>query len=497
MRPAARALGLALLVLLAPLAGLAGASAHGTNPDADAYQDVRIQEDEVTVAAHDRGTMDSALDYEDDDGNVQTLPATVNTSQETPYGVEFDKVDADAYDTFPRVDDEDENAETWTDDGDWTTTSGGSSEMTVQDDSDLAPSGVDVVGFDASVASSETASATFADNVSVDSDVAKRVAQIGMNVNGLTGEVEVRFTDDDGDYYAAHLNGSTNATAEEAIANSTGDGYVFQERLADLPSSGTVEEISEVTVHVDGGDADVELYWVDVERKSTVDLTETVRNEGADDEETTTIAEVNGKYVTDGEVPVTDLATLGSWTDSATVHDLHVYDVRYRVQDLAGDDVSTEFSSADDYAAYSQQLDQTARLSVPTAIDLTHGTLTLEAEQSLVSERYAMVQYAIGTGDTDLGNVSDDDYTAATSSFSNQGDTVELATVTAGENVIVDWTLLYTDAEASALQATGGAAPMGGGGGFLGGLGFGQVLGALGIGGIAVFLRRRLGIFGG
>jgi hypothetical protein len=485
--------GLVVMVLSLVAAGSVGAV--DVNPDADSYSPFYLERPEMVISEHDRSDMDSPLSYYDDDGDVATLPATVNSSQETPHGVEFDKIETSAYTTFPRVDGESENARTWANASNYTTTSGGSSSMSVQDDDSQSPGGVETVGFDASVVDGETATATYSDGVEITDDVEKRVLFAGLNVNSLSGTVEIRLVDSDGGYYYAEINSSANASADDVIANGTADGLVFQEKVNDLAVSGSPSKIDEVQIVAVDGDADVELFGLDAERKSTIDLIEVSRDtDGDGDDETTTVQEINGEHVTDGTVNTTSVGTLGSWADSATVHDLHVYELRYRVQDLADGDVTSSFSEASSYGSYSDKLELTARLSEPAAIDLSpQGSLSLVADQALISERYAQVRYATGTGDTALGNVSDSSYTDVTDQFTSEGETVELATgLSTGDNIVVDMTVLLTDDERRALEATGGAAPMGGGGGFFGTLLgrvsaiVGTVLGALG-------LKRKMG----
>jgi len=486
---------------LAVVASLTGGAfaAPGINFEEPTAPNPTVVEDELTVATHDMGEMDSPLQYYDDDGNLDRLPATVNQSQDTPVGVRFDQIEADAYTQFPRTTDESGNSANWTDATDYTTTSGASSSMTV---TDADSNGVERVNFDASVASTETATATLADNVSITTDANKRVLFAVVNVNGLTSgsEVEIRAVDADGDYRSANITSSVNANADHAIANSTGDGYVFQQELSDLTlegsGDGSFDEIQSVEVVVSESDADVTISGLDLDRKSERDLAEIQRDTDGDGTlETTVVTD----YYEGGVANITNLSTLGSMYDDATIHDLHVYDVRYEYADLTdSEEYSTEFSSADDYS-YPQQLELYGDLEVPSAIDLSHGALSLEFEQSLVGERYVVTEVAEGS-DTDeaFGNLSDTDYTSFSSAIGSQNSTVTAdATVSADTNYRVHMVVLLQDSEASALQAAGDGGGIfgptdGSGGGFFSST-FGQIAGVAGAVLSALGLRRLLG----
>jgi hypothetical protein len=56
-----------------------------------------LQEDQLTIAQHDRAEMTSELQYFDYSGEIATLPAHVNISQDTPYTFRADQIDSDAF----------------------------------------------------------------------------------------------------------------------------------------------------------------------------------------------------------------------------------------------------------------------------------------------------------------------------------------------------------------------------------------------------------------
>lgn len=444
---------LTLTLIASPMAGAAAAEPD-LNFSSDKAPNPTAEEDELIVVEHDRGEMSEPLEYYDNGGEIQKLPATVNSSQDTPVGVRFDQIDAEQYRLFPRIDGESENSATWTKSSDWTASSGTNSGMTIADaDAD----GIQKVSADASVASGETATANFSSNVSITSDANKRVLLFAGSVDNLASgaTVEVRAVDSDGDYRVAEVNASRNASADDVIANGTGTGFVFQQRLSDLAlegnGDGSFDGIQHVQVVAADADAQVTIAGLDVEKKSTFDLAEIERDTDGDGElEATTVTDI----YTDGVTNMTSLDTMGSTFDTAVIKNLHVYDVQYQFSDLVDtDEYSTSFSAADDYS-FSQKLEAYGDLEVPSAIDLKHGTLTLTFDQGLPGERYVTFEVAEGADTSEaFGNVSDSSYSSVTGSLSGQGSTATLdGSVSADTNYRVHMVILYQDSEVSDLQ---------------------------------------------
>lgn len=490
MRKAILAVFLTLTVVTGTSGLVAAQSASGPGLDFenDKAPNPTIHEDQLIVGEHDLGEMNDSLQYYDDDGNMQRLPATVNQSQDTPVGVRFDKINADAYTQFPRIDSESGNSANWTIAGNWSTSSGASSSMAVADaDSD----GMNRVNFDASVASSETATATLTDDIGITTDPNKRVMMAVINVDQLTSgsTVELRAVDGDGDYRSATISGSADANGQTTIANSTGDGYVFQSKLNEMAlegsGDGTFNEIQEVQVVVSDSDAEVTVSGLDLDRKSERDLGEIQRDTDDDgDLEATTIT----NYYEGGVADLTGLDTLGSMYDGAVINDLRVYDVEYQYSDLTDDsEFSTEFSDSD--YSYPKQLELYGDLQVPSAIDLTHGTLTVEFEQGMVNDRYAIAEVATDIDSEEaFGNLSDSDYTSWTSALGSVNSTATIqANANADTTYRIHMVVLLQDDEVSDLRASGGGlfGPTGGdgGGGIIGWIvGAGAaVLGGLGL----------------
>ncbi|WP_415381474.1 hypothetical protein [Halosimplex sp. TS25] len=475
----------------------AAAASPGMNFSSDKTPNPTVVEDELTIDEHDRAMMGDPLEYYNDAGEVTTLNASINSSQTTPVGLRFDKIDAEAFGQFPRIDAESSNWATWTAAENWTTSSESSSSVSVTEaDAD----GVEKVSVDASVASTETATGTFGQNVSITDDPNKRVLTFGGNVDELTSgaTVEVRLVDGDGDYRYADINASRAASHDAVIANGTGNGFVFQERVSNLPlagsGDGTLDSIEQVDVVAVESDAQVTISWLDVERTGEVELAEIERDTDDDgDLETTTVT----NYYEGGVANITALSTLGETFDTATISDLHVYEVEYPLSELTDEDeYSVNISSADVYS-YPQKLELYADMEVPTALDLSHGDLTLEFNQGVPTERYKVLEVASGIdSSTGFGNVSDSQMTGKTGALSGQDTTAELvASTTAGTTYRIHAVILYQNEEIDEIQDTsGGVGPTGtSSGGFFSTI-FGKVAG------VAAMVVSGLGLsrlFGG
>ena len=482
----------------APVLAAAG-SGPDINYESDKASPAYIHEDTLTIAEFDRSEMTLSSDqiqYYNDQGEVETLPAHYDASQDEPVSVRYSQIDVDTFTEFPRVDGESGNSQTWTDASNWSTATSDSTNVspTVEDSDGEQATGVESVTCRTSgMGSGDTAECQFEQEVNVSSDVDKRVLLFAGNVSQLDGDVELRLVDADGDYYYATINTSQNAEQDSVIANSTGAGYVFQETVANLNAVGTVNEIQQVELNASDGDIDVAITALDVESKSTIDLGTAVRDADGDGDEddTVQVEEVNGT-VTQGDVDLASLSSMGSWADDARVMELDVHDVRYSEQDLAAEtDWNTTFGDADQYQ-YPRKLDKDVRLQAPAQIDLSHGNLELRVHQGLVDERYANVEYATDTGDQGFENMNST--TDRTGAMTNKSGYVVLTqNISAGDNQYVGSTILLQHGDEDELQSSGadggGGAPVeDDSGGFLS-TAWGKLMAA--IGGVLAFLGLR------
>jgi hypothetical protein len=469
------------VLLQAPVAAAAPALDFSDDRTPDPY----VHSSEEEIAAHDLGEMDSPLELENDEGEVTELPATYNQSQDTPFGVRFDKVEAQPYYLFPRIDSEEDNGATWTETGQWTTNADASV-------SDADADGVDKVQVDATAAGGN---ATFAQNVSLTQDPNKRVLLFVGNVDTLnTAEVQVRVTDSDGDYRYANISSSDDADADYTIANSTGNGFVFQEKVGDLPmggsGDGTLDGIQQVEIVSVGDTSTVTVAGLDVDRKSTIDFAEIERDTDDDgDLETTTFQSYH-----EGGVANLTSYEFGSDLSNAIIHDWKVYDVRYPLSELSdSDQYETEFMD-DSESSYPKALEVTADVQAPNYIDLSHGSLSLKIEQGLIADRWADLRVSSDvSSDTAIGDLNDSDYTSKTGNVSTKGDTLTLLQSVNGDTEYrVDLKIYLKDDEVDALSAPGGMGPTGDSGGFFSTL-QGQVFGVVAAVGSFLGLRRLFG----
>lgn len=488
LRPIFAAVFAALLV-----GSMVGAPVAAAPPDLNWSDDQTpnpyLQEDQLTIAQHDRGEMSSALQYYDDSGEVASLPATVNSSQDTPYTFRADQIDSATFTNFPR----DKENVTAIDATEWTASSGTNSDMSVSQTDGSTASGVDSVELNASVASGETATATFS-NFSVSDDPEKRVLRFVGNVDTLASgaNVDVRLVDADGDAKVATINSSATISNDDVIGASTGQGYVYQQRLGDLATDGSngdgvFDGIEKVEVVVSDADATLTVVGLDAESKSEFVLGETINS----NDETVTVTERNSGG--DMSVSVTSLDTLGTVFDNAVVNDLRISDVRYRLSDLTSpDDYEVSFSDADQYS-YERKLELQGRLDIPSAIDLSHSGLSFMDEQGFVSQRYASVQIAEGVGSQEFDNISS--WEDKSSLYSSKGSTHELdSTVAVDKSYAYSLTLLLQPGEEDTMTADAS-----GGGGFWSAGGSNPVTsfinwlvaGVLGVGGTLGIARAR------
>jgi hypothetical protein len=232
---------------------------------------------------------------------------------------------------------------------------------------------------------------------------------------------------------------------------------------------------------------------MDISSKETKTFGTVAYQDDSDDRyETETRTNIDG-----GAVRLRSLDGLASHFGDAHVHDLVVgagdATVNYPLAMADGSEVN--FTDAKDYASYSDRLEgePLAVWDIPAPVDVTHGTLDLVAEQRQPSSQYVSVDYATGYA----GNYSEASTSDATSQFSGAiGDRVVLVSdisASSDHDAAVGAEILYTDAEADAVFAPGGAVAggpprSGGGGNGLFGLGILTGLGGLlGLGGLKLF----------
>lgn len=439
---------LALTVLLSVVATPA-AAAGGITWSGDSNAPNPTIGADVTVDEWNGAEMDSALEYYDDSGDVASLPASVNESNDNPITVTATDIDFSERNEFPRKSDEDgDNDASALDDSEWTTSGATVSSTTT------AP-GVDALGYSGSASSD---SATYS-NFSV-ADGEKSYLTIAADISSASGTPTIQVTDADGDYVEFELyNASADSDADTVLTNTTGEGMVLQQQIGDQTvagsGDGTFDSAEEITI---SGDVDADISVLDSERTRSITFGERLVDNDDDDElETVTVTEPTGAY------SVANLAGFDAVMEDATFYGVTV-DARFQASDLTDDsDVSASFASDNDYPQWDQVGNFDFKISLPTAFDLSYSNAELVDEPELPDERYKTVELAEGVGDTDFEDIS---YSDVTSSYSGGEVTLD-STVSSGTEYAISYTVVLTNGEVDAIQSTGGggAGPMDAGGG--------------------------------
>ncbi|WP_254831589.1 hypothetical protein [Haloglomus salinum] len=482
-----------------------GNGAPPINPDSDESPSAWVEETDVTIAEHRMGEHgDDPLAYEADDGSNTDLPAEVNAS-DADAPIQVSPAYIDDPDLYGPVTDDEANVEDQSfvaEEGDWTigggaSAKGSATEWSAAPNFRAAPT---QLATDGSMTGGDVVSFTYSDNVSLD-NARKRVLTTAGKVNTLDSSAEVRFevVDADGDYAYANISEGAADTNAETFANETGAFYASV-RVDTLVSAngvqgsgdGTMTDIEDVRLNVTDADADLAITGMDISSKETKTFGTVAYQDDSDDRyETETRTNIDG-----GAVRMRSLDGLADHFGDAHVHDLVVgagdATVNYPLAMADGSEVN--FTDAKNYASYSDRLEgePLAVWDIPAPVDVTHGTLTLVAEQRQPSSQYVSVDYATGYA----GNYSEASTTDATSQFSGAiGDRVELATglsASSDHDAAIGAEILYTDSEADEVMAPQGAIaggpPRQGGGNGLFGFGIlGGLAGLLGLGSFKLF----------
>lgn len=454
-----RGLFLTLVVLLVGGMTVTPAAAANAkiNYDSSAAPQGELAGD-ITIDHHRMG--DTALTYNNDNGEWIEFAGNVNSSVDNPYEFVATDVAFDDAGAFPHAK---ENYSALTATGDWSAGTGISATAV-----ETAP-GVDALSIatDGSMTSGDTATASFS-NFSVTSEENKRYLQTALDVNSIDSgtTVELRVIDDDGDYKAAEIN-TSRTSGEDLIANATGEGYIFQHQLGKMDlvanGDGTFNDIQSVDVVVSDGDFEGEISALNVDKMSTWDWGDKLVDTDDDDElETESITE----HKTGGALTISSLDSMGDVFSSADIKGLTV-PFEVPVSELASEDVSVEFTDAEQYSNYDSHFKAYTRFSLPSAYDLSYANVELRDTVSVPGSRYVNVEYAEGTGDTDFEDISS--WSDITDSYSSVGSNVTVDdTIQPGTSLVLKYDYVVTGGEQSSLTATGGMGPTGSsGGGFL------------------------------
>ncbi|WP_338740375.1 hypothetical protein [Haloplanus salilacus] len=436
----------AAIMVTSVFAGVMGAAtAQSDTPDAPGVQ----TEGTVTIDSHNT-TWDSPLHYENDNGEVVALDGHVNASQDNPYRFDVSHVEFGDADEFPHSDAD----ISWYNESRWTVGGSASAKGSVAETTTEGTPALEVATDD-SMTSGDTVQVTF-DDVDISSDVQKKHLATALNVPALDSgaEVQIRAEEADGDYVRAVINSS--ASGEDTIANSTGDGRLYQRQMGQMTvygtGDGTLSNIDSVTVQITDADATVEMTMLNLDKMGTYTYGETREDTDDDDElETTQITERKDA----GAVEVHSLDTLGDsirGSSGATVHGLTM-DVIKEVEDVDPDDIEYNLTETDDRPGYHG----TATLWIPTGVESAYELgwtgLSTTAEQAYLEDRYLAVEYAEGVGDTNPQDVGS--WTDQTGMFSEEGTVHSIDdTIQPGQTNYVRVSLRLQESEFNTLRNT-------------------------------------------
>ena len=449
MRTRFGAVFFAAIIVASAFVGAAGTVvADGTDSTVDPHSAPGTQ---IEIAASDL-TSDDPLAFEDNNGDVTTPDVRLNESADNPFHYTATDLEFADAGKFPHGE-----SANFTNASEWSATGQNASKLSTTS-SQTAP-GVDAlqVSTDGTMGSGDIAKADFG-APSETSDPLKRQMQLFLDVNSIdTGAVvQVRAVDGDGDYIYSEIN-TSRSSGEDLIANSSGEGYVFQRQLGELKDDGNivtagdgaVDNIENVTVVVLDGDADVSFSAGNFDKTSKWTLgVEKVDVDDDDALEEEAIYEVGAGE--QGMISIMSRSSIGF--DKGVVHGLRIdviKDLSQDPQSIPLDDVYTEFNETDNRPGYFG----TATLIVPTGYtsgyDVSWFGLGLNVTQNYLESRYLEVAYAEGVGSsTEPTEVDDSAWTDYTDSFDNQGQEVQIdSTIQPGETSYVKYRLQLQEME--------------------------------------------------
>ncbi|KAB1193626.1 hypothetical protein GJR96_09305 [Haloferax sp. MBLA0076] len=436
---------MAVLLVTTPAAAADASSKIDFSADATPNPGYAVQ---LTKASHNM-SWDSPLIYENNDGDIVTAPAEVNGSIDNPYELTPTHVAVDDFGAFPH---DKENvsalsASEWSSDS--TLTVVNSQPVTGVDGLNIATNG--------SMTASDSVSASFS-NFSIENDIQKKHLAVGVDVDALDADttVEVRAVDDDGDYYVAEVN-SSRTTGSDLIANSTGDGYVFQEQMGKMDlvtaGDGSVGTLETVEVVVTGGDADVTMSMLNLDKLSKYKLGTTLKNTDDDDDlETVDVYEKNAS----GNLKLNELSSMGSWADSAEIKGL-TFDANFTAEKLPDEDVKVEFKeTGNKYPGYYGTVTVQYRMDLEDAYDLDYAFPVLQDEQSVTRDRVLSVEVAEGVSEsTAFEDI--ESWTDKTASYTSLDRSITLDdTVQPGQDTVVKFEYKVTEDQFTAMQPSVG-----------------------------------------
>ena len=395
------------------------------------------------------------LEYEDDSGSIRDLSSTHGVRlaprpeppedgspvAHNPVEYPLRSVESDEFTDFPRETYEldgdgnpDENLPvSWTDSTFWTPGSG----MTITEASG-----------DALLFSGTDDSATFSfSEWSITEDERKKNLLVVLDVVSLStgATVSISAVDSSGSNPSATalVDDAGDPEADDVIATSVGDGYLYQMPLGELEPG--VASIDEVEVSVTGT-AEVRLHGLNLDRTSPLSFGTREYVETDEDGNETLETESVEEHNSGGPVAITSLGTVDAALGDAILRDVAI-DVEQRARDLPAEFVATERSDTPTGYEYEDRYTIGFTHELPSAYDLSHNVTGVDLRGAVSTSRYFEVGYSSPSMDPE----SIDDYQDLTlTDVTSQLDPtatdpeVQLATsivATDGVDVVIDLAL--------------------------------------------------------
>lgn len=454
-------------------AGSAAAASTVNYSDSEVAHDPRYL---ATVTVEDHESDMAELQYVADDGSVVDLPDegivlrqrpdTDTTTAHNPVTLMASSFDADEFSAFPRGVTFDHDSDSSTDeqevsalDAQHYATAGTAISVTNPDTDQLRIS-------TSSISSENTATLDLSTVGSTDGTITdgidRKFFQVVADVDQVNAGalVEARITATDGSTKTVSVVDSSGDTSTEAVLfSSTGDSKVGEARLGELATD--LSDIQKVVFAVSGGDVDLTLHALNLERETRWQFGEQEIVNSDSEIETQAVEAPSGQF------SITSLSTLDGTSFEAAAIEQVTYTAEMRASEMPA---SAHYVEVSDAEAYDQpKMAKVARVfEWPTAYTLGITVDKLVDEVTLPQTRYIGVDVATGASEIDeLSDTDDLSTTSRTSNYSSIGTSVDLATaVTSLDRVISVHEVLLTESQASAFTASlGGAAVAVNGGG--------------------------------
>ncbi|WP_144900884.1 twin-arginine translocation signal domain-containing protein [Halobellus captivus] len=470
--------GVGAAAATAATAGVGAAQSDAVpNFDSEYTPIPHVEGAQFRVGEHDASDM-GALDYVDNDGNVQSFTdefgAVLAPDPEdedephNPVGFHPSRIQTEEYTAFPRGetydDGDDEDAPVRAvDSTHWSTDEADTSgSITVEDADDDALS-ISTSG----QGSGDVASATFSD-FEIGSGEARKTIQLVLDIDQLEAGavVDVNVVDASGSSVTASIDPDADEADDSTIAIEQGSGIVYQTEIGELDGGTDLDTLDELIVEVSEANAELTIHGINLELDSEWSFGTRETYDSEDEEiQTETLVEPAGMTW------ITSLSSLTEQFGDATIVDLE-YEVEVRADEAPLSNWEIEVSDV-------ERSEETKKYHLVGGLEIPGGLYEVEVVEpgTLVDEVrhpdsvYQSVEYAHDLSELPtIDEVDNVEWTDATSVLED-GDSdseVEISTtVTAGDTIGLNYDLREGEQIVNAMVGSsggGGAAPASGGG---------------------------------